>query len=88
MSVAVACAMWVTGCLCVGLAYALSMRDAERASPSGAGAGATAVLIAGGLIVLASGPVAYVIGRRRLLLGLPLVAAGLWGAGIAIAYAT
>jgi hypothetical protein len=79
--------MWIAACVCVGLSYAVGMQGFDRPSAAGRVAAAS-IAIVGAVLVFASGPVAYAIGRRRVLLWLPIVVGTLWGAGIATAYVT
>jgi hypothetical protein len=82
-----AATMWIASTLAVGVALTAPMAGFDEGDDAGSSVGALA-LVAAVLLYLGSGPVAYLIARRRWLLTLPLLGLIAWGCGISIAYVT
>jgi hypothetical protein len=86
-----AAAMVVAACVCIGLMFAalFDRVDMNNVNEPGDGSLALALAIVALLTAVGlfagTGPVAYLISRRRWTLALPLILLGIWGLGIAVA---
>ena len=87
----VAALMWVGSAVAVGAIFGALLRSTDPEFADRADTDGVVVLIAAIAAValfLGSGPVAFWIGRRRWLFGLPLLGLAAWGVGIVVAYVT